>query len=200
MALLQTPRLLLRPFRADDADPMLAVFGDAEVMRYSSGVHDRQWIVDWIGKVEQTYRDAPGMGGHAVVEKGTDIARGYCGLLLFPDVGGQPEVEVGYRLARSHWGRGLATEAAGAMLQHGFQTLQLPRIVAIIDPQNVASIRVASKLGMSFEKEITFKNYDHPDHLYVLLQNDFRSQPQRASEGNWDLTPHSAAAHAVTKG
>ncbi|MDX1943962.1 MAG: GNAT family N-acetyltransferase [Pirellulaceae bacterium] len=59
------------------------------------------------------------------------------------------------------------TEAASRMLQHGWQTLQLPRIVAIIDPSNLASIRVAEKLGMHFEKEVTFKNYDHPDHLYV---------------------------------
>ncbi len=168
MIVLETARLVLRHFRPSDAEAMLAVFGDAEVMRYGSGVHDPDWVVDWIGKVQQTYRDAPGTGGWALVEKETDHAFGYCGLLRFPDVGGQPEVEVGYRLARSYWGRGYATEAAAAVVQHGFRSLLLPRIVAIINPANFASVRVALKLGMHFEKLVNFKNDSHSDHLYVV--------------------------------
>src|SRR4051812_40748374 len=82
----------------------------------------------------------------AVVEKSTRDVIGYCGLSRFEDVGGQPETEVGYRLIRSAWGHGYATEAATAVRDYAFDTLSLTRLIAIIDPRNVASIRVAEKI------------------------------------------------------
>ena len=60
-----------------------------------------------------------------------------------------PDVEVGYTLARAAWGRGYATEAARAVLRWGFAGLRLPRVVAVADPANRASLRVLEKLGMA---------------------------------------------------
>lgn len=71
---------------------------------------------------------------------------GYCGLFYFPDIGGQPEVEIGYRLARAFWCQGYATEAARAVRDYSFRVLGLPRLIAMIDPQNTASIRGAFRL------------------------------------------------------
>ena len=91
-----------------------------------------------------------------------------CGLTHFPDINGRPEIEIGYRLARAHWGRGLATEAARAVRDYAFDTLRLPRLIALIDPANTASIRVAEKLAMRHESEVVLPGYDHPDRVYAL--------------------------------
>ena len=93
---------------------------------------------------------------------------GYAGLFHFPDIAGRPEIEVGYRLARSHWGQGFATEAVTAIREYAFGVLRMPRLIALIDPQNTASIRVAEKVGMHYEREVMLEGYTHPDHLYSI--------------------------------
>jgi RimJ/RimL family protein N-acetyltransferase len=77
-------------------------------------------------------------------------------------------VELGYRLARSAWGKGYATEATIAVRDHAFTSLGMKRLIAIIDPSNLASVRVAEKLGMRFESEVMLEGYTHPDHVYAL--------------------------------
>ena len=68
-----------------------------------------------------------------------------------------PCVEIGWRVARAHWGRGLATEAALAAAEYGFQTLALKEILAFTTPANTASRRVMEKIGMTYEFD-----FDHP--------------------------------------
>ena len=161
---IETPRLVIRSFEQDDARALLAVFGDEEVMRFGDGVKDIGWINAWI---EEQRICVDGFVAWAVAEKPDDEVVGYCGLHCYPDINGRPEVELGYRLARSVWGRGLATEAAQAVMNHAVDELGLVRLVSLIDPGNTASINVARKLGLQFEKEIVLKGYTHPDHLYV---------------------------------
>jgi ribosomal-protein-alanine N-acetyltransferase len=69
-------------------------------------------------------------------------------------VEGKDEVEIGYLFLRKFWDRGLATEAARAARDHGFNTLGYERLVSLIDPGNLASRRVAEKIGLTLEKEI----------------------------------------------
>jgi len=76
-------------------------------------------------------------------------------------------VEVAYTIAREYWGQGLATEAAQAILQYGFKTLNLSRIVSLIDPDNGASQRVAEKMGMTFEKRVDEGEYT-PFFIYSI--------------------------------
>lgn len=168
MFILTTERLFLRHFHILDVEPMLRVFEDAEVMRFGDGVQTREWIQDWLRTCLERYYQTWGFGPYAVVERSSHKVIGYCGLFFFPDVAGQPEVEIGYRLARSAWGQGYATEAARAVRDFAFGTLGLTRLIAIIDPANVASIRVAEKIGMQYEKEVMFEGYTHPDHVYVV--------------------------------
>jgi RimJ/RimL family protein N-acetyltransferase len=85
-----------------------------------------------------------------------------------PDVAGRQEVEIGYRLARSAWRQGYATEAARAVRDYAFFTLGIRRLIALIDPENLASVRVAEKIGMRYEKEVMLEGYEHPDHVYVV--------------------------------
>jgi ribosomal-protein-alanine N-acetyltransferase len=72
------------------------------------------------------------------------------------EIDGSKEYEIGYRLRRDCWGRGFATEATQACRDYGFQTANLSRLVSIIEPENIASIRVAEKMGMKPEKHASF--------------------------------------------
>lgn len=151
-----------------DVEPMLRVFGDAEVMRFGQGVQTKEWVQAWLHTCLEHYYQDWGFGPYAVVEWDRGEVIGYCGLFFFPDVNGQSEVEVGYRLARSAWGQGYASEAARAVCNYAFDTLGIKRLITMIDPANVASIRVAEKIGMRYEKEVSFEGYTHPDHVYVI--------------------------------
>ena len=168
MIIVETERLMLRHFHILDLEAMNRVFGDAEVMRYGPGVQTTAWVQDWLLGCLENYYEKWGFGPWAVVETNTRETVGYCGLFFFPDVAGQPEVEIGYRLIRSAWGRGYATEAVLAVRDYSFNVLCLPRLIAMIDPENVGSIRVAEKAGMQYEKEVMFEGYTHPDHVYSI--------------------------------
>ncbi|RIH90429.1 Acetyltransferase (GNAT) domain protein [Calidithermus terrae] len=168
MIVLETRRLLLRRLEPRDAPALLAVFGDPEAMRFSDhGVRDLPWVEGWLAGCLESYRQR-GFGPYAVVERESGEVVGYCGLTHHPDLGGRPEVALGYRLARSRWGRGYASEAVAALLAYAIHTLRLRRVVAQIDPHNPASVRVAEKAGMRYERDLLLEGYTHPDRLYVV--------------------------------
>jgi ribosomal-protein-alanine N-acetyltransferase len=150
-----------------DCKPMYRIFCDADVMRFSDGVKTKEWVHDWLHTCLEGYQTW-GFGPYAIVEQGNQDVIGYCGLFFFPDIDGQAEVEIGYRLARSTWGKGYATEAAQAVCDYAFTTLGIKRLIAMIDPSNVASIRVAENIGMQYEKDVMLEGYTHPDHIYTI--------------------------------
>lgn len=168
MIIAETERLLLKQFCLADADAMHRVFGDPEVMRFGDGVQTTRWVHNWLCGCLETYQQDSGIGPWAVVEKRNTSTIGYCGLFYFPDVCGQPETEIGYRLARAWWGKGYATEAVAAVRDYGLNVLGIPRLIAMIDPQNLASLRVAEKAGMQYEKDVMLEGYTYADHVYVI--------------------------------
>jgi RimJ/RimL family protein N-acetyltransferase len=169
MLIAESARLIVRQFDIADGEAMDGIFGDADVMFYGRGVQTQQWVREWLRRRQENYQTL-GFGLWAVVEKSGREVIGYCGLSRFPDIGGLPEIEIGYRLARAHWGRGYATEAARAVRDYGFGTLSLPRLIALIDPANVASIRVAEKIGLQYEQDVLLEGYSHPDRLYAIAR------------------------------
>jgi ribosomal-protein-alanine N-acetyltransferase len=170
MIIAETERLILRHFTIVDGDAMDRVFGDAEVMFYGRGVQTPQWVREWLQGRLDDYQKL-GYGLWAVVKKNDRDVIGYCGLSYFPDIGGIPEIEIGYRLARAHWGWGVATEAARAVRDYVFGTLKMRRLIALIDPANVASIRVAEKIGMQYEKDVMLAGYSHSDRVYAITRS-----------------------------
>ena len=152
-----------------DHDAMLRVFSDAEVMRFGDGPRPAEWVRGWLRDCLESY-ERRGYGPWAVVEKAGGKAIGYCGLFYFPDVNGRPEIEVGYRLARAYWGRGYATEAVSAARNHAFAVLGLTRLIALIDPANFASLRVAEKAGLRHEADAMLPGYTYPDRVYVVTR------------------------------
>jgi len=176
MLALKTKRLILRHFQHQDIDAIMFVFGDAEVMNHGDGVQSKEQVEQWMENTIYSYK-VFGFGPYAVVLASTQTLIGYCGLFHFPDIDGQPEVEIGYRLAKQYWGQGFATEAALAVREYAFKTLEIGRVVALIEPSNTASIRVATKLGMSYEKDVMLNGYSHPDRLYVIANQETRPPP-----------------------
>jgi RimJ/RimL family protein N-acetyltransferase len=164
MPILETERLILRSFRADDVDAMAQLFANPDFMRFSLGVFiERKQTVAFIEKVMGW--DRAGIPSQfAVVPDREERIVGYCGFFQHPEVPG--EIEIGYRLHPDYWNRGLISEAARAVRDHGFTVLKLPRVISLIHPENIPSRRVAEKNGMKVEKEITFRGF--PTLVYAI--------------------------------
>lgn len=145
---LQTARMSLRPFSAADVPCLAQILSDAEVMRYSvRGVLTESATAEFVQWSVESYA-RHGFGPWAVLEKNSGVLMGFCALNR-ENVEGIEEVEIGYRFATRFWGRGLATEIVRATLAYGFETLELRSIIAIVQPANVASVRVIQKVGFN---------------------------------------------------
>jgi ribosomal-protein-alanine N-acetyltransferase len=152
---LETERMVLRWMDVSDVDDLMGIFSDPVAMRHYPAIKSRAEAEDWVRWTLASYRDH-GFGQWVAVLKKSGEFAGQCGLTV-QEVEGTEEVEIGYLFLRRFWGRGLATEAARAVRDHGF-ALGYRRLVSIIDPQNLASRRVAEKAGLTLEKEVWKSN------------------------------------------
>lgn len=154
MKILETERLLLRRLLPGDLDDLFALYSDPDIRRYfpegTLTYEETREELEWFLNGHPQH---PELGLWATLYKETGEFIGRCGLLPWT-IEQRPEVEVAYLLAKTHWGQGLATEAAQAILQYGFEQLHLSRLICLIDRDNQASRKVAEKIGMRFEKEI----------------------------------------------
>ena len=153
MKILETNRLLLRHLVLADLDNLFALYRDPDVSRYiPDAPHNESEVREEIQWHMHGHPQYPELGLWATIYKETNQFIGRCGLLPWT-IDGTNEVEVAYLINKAYWGQGLGTEAAQALLRYGFETLNLPRLVCLIDQDNLASIKVAQKIGMAFEKE-----------------------------------------------
>ncbi|MBL8325697.1 MAG: GNAT family N-acetyltransferase [Rubrivivax sp.] len=156
-----TPRLVARHLGAQDLDALVAVYGDADAMRWVGDGRPlaRADCARWIEVTHENYRRR-GYGMFALVERltpshagpsstpaatGLGAVVGFCGLV---HPGGQAQPELKYALLRPHWGRGLASEAAAGLVAHGLRVLGLTGIMATVAPEHGASQRVLAKAGL----------------------------------------------------
>ena len=164
--ILETPRLILRPFAADDLDRMGELMADKDFMRFSVGPMKREQVQGFLDKVIGWNRD--GLPSQfAMIVRSSGTLAGYCGF-FHHEVDGKMEIEIGYRLQRDFWNRGLATEAARAVRDHGVRDLNLERVISLIHPDNQASRRVAEKNRMILEKETTFRSF--PTFVFAITR------------------------------
>lgn len=153
-----THRLRLQEMRLDDLDDMAALLGDPQVMSYYPHVKDRADAAAWIDRNRRSY-DTHGFGLW-LVETRTGEFIGDCGL-TWQTVNGGPHLEVGYHVTTAAQGQGFATEAALACVDLARDLAVSPILVAIIHQQNRPSRRVASKLGMHCDPELTHASPIH---------------------------------------
>jgi ribosomal-protein-alanine N-acetyltransferase len=143
--LLETPRLILRPFAPGDAPLVHRVYSDPEVMRYvATGPMADLAVTERLLADYDAHQKRLGYSFWAVMERATGELIGDSGLYRTPS----GEVELGYTLGAAWWGRGYATEAASAWLACAFGSLGIFEVVALAEPANVASTHVLEKLGM----------------------------------------------------
>jgi RimJ/RimL family protein N-acetyltransferase len=135
-----------------DLDAMTSLLGDPDVMWVNPRPFTRDEVRRWIENSMRLYRERGfGMWLLSLTETGEFV--GECGLVP-QEVEGTTQIEVAYRILPAFQGRGLATEAARAALGFAHAVIELDRVVAMIDPRNVASQRVAAKLGLTYASDV----------------------------------------------
>ena len=155
MVWLETPRLILRDFQPEDAHQLAPILSDPLVMKFSlTGILSFSQTQLKIDSFITSYKKF-GYGKWAIIFKENKNLIGYCGIAV-EQIDNVDEREIGYRLASEFWGMGLATEAALATIKYGFERLQLPYILGIVEPTNKASVRVLKKLGMRYNRTTIF--------------------------------------------
>jgi len=143
---LRTSRLLLRPWKTEDADRLLAILQETDILRYFPRTvpWPREGVDRYIAHHLSHWQER-GCGHWAVVTPADGQVVGWNGLEFLPETG---ETEVAYLLCCEVWGHGYATEAAQAALHFGFTNCSLDKIIGLTHPENAASQRVLEKCGM----------------------------------------------------
>jgi ribosomal-protein-alanine N-acetyltransferase len=177
LPIIETNRVRLRPLEERDVDGLFDVFSDPQVMRYwSSGpMADRDAAVKLYEEIQET--NASGLmmkWGLALAENDRVI-----GTTTFFNLSlSNGRLEIGYAMNRSFWGKGLMNEALIALINYGFDTMNLRRIEADVDPRNGPSIRTLERLG--FQREGFLRERWHVEgeiqdaYFYGLLKKEWK--------------------------
>ena len=175
--LLETNRLVLRKVEEDDASSMLKYLSDKEVMKYY-GLEPFETMEEALGELswyESIRNNTTGIRWGITLKEENEVI-GSCG--FFNKNLQHYRTEIGYELHRSYWGQGIAGEALGAIIAYGFESMELQRIEALIEPANTPSLTLVEKQG--FVREGLLRNYEFTGGkfddlcMYSLLKQDFK--------------------------
>lgn len=178
MIVAQTPRLTLRTFAPADAAQLAWIYTDPDVMRYiPPGVPwDQAKVERFVAICQERYK-TPGFGMWAAeLRDDPEKIVGHCGLQHLAKT---ENVEIAWIFGREYWNRGLATEAARAVVDYGFGEIGLSRIVAVAEPPNGASLRIMQKLGMTLQGPVRY--YDRDLTMYALEARENAAARKAAS-------------------
>ncbi|MFZ5981910.1 MAG: GNAT family N-acetyltransferase [Candidatus Zixiibacteriota bacterium] len=179
---LETKRLIIRPYTADDIEAFYHIVSQKEVSRYMPPMkveyeHLKERLLWQIETYKQNTPEKIIRYSVGVEEKSTGQLVGWVGLGPL-DIRPE-EIEIYYGFGKEFWGKGYASEAAAAFLRYGFETIGLERIVAIVLPANKASIRVIEKIGLPFVEIVTGLkpelSFFEGVHYFALDRTDYRS-------------------------
>lgn len=170
---IETERLLIRPFVLQDFDAFWSFMGDPEATRYMA-FSDEQKSYEGAKAMLETviasYAGNDPVCALAMTDRWSGDYIGSCGLSPLTDPG---EVECYYTILPHHWGKGYATEATAALLKYAFTELRFLRVVAFVLEGNPASIRVAEKVGMTFDETVHREDVNMPGLRYSVTDQDF---------------------------
>src|SRR5262245_59651123 len=167
-AILETPRLVLRELELGDLDFIAELLAHPEVMRFWPRPYSRDGAEAWIRRSQERYA-ADGYAYWLALDKTSRTPIGQAGLLR-QDLGDVIETGIGYIIHRPFWRQGYATEAAAHCRDYAFGTLDKPRIVVLVRPENVVSQSVARRIGGRPEREISFAGFVHT--IFGLSRRD----------------------------
>jgi RimJ/RimL family protein N-acetyltransferase len=157
---IETERLLLRPWREEDREPFYRLNSDARVMEFFPECLSRTESDSLVERINEHFKKH-GFGSFAAELREDQTFIGFVGLAV-PSFEAHftPCVEIGWRLAADYWGRGLATEGARAVVKYAFDELALDALVSFTVPRNIRSRRVMEKIGMTYNAS---DDFDHPN-------------------------------------
>lgn len=175
--MVETERLILRRMEKSDVGEIFKMRSDPEIMRFIREPQTNSketW--KWIKLVSSEWLISR-IGFCAVVKKASNKTIGWCGLWRLKET---DEIEVGYAIAKKDQKQGFALEAAAAMIQYGFEELDLDEIVAVAYPENSASQKVMKKLGMCYD--YTGEFYGHELVHFSILKSDWHDRTKAKAE------------------
>ncbi|MFT4413271.1 GNAT family N-acetyltransferase [Fredinandcohnia humi] len=161
--ILNTERLVLRQITQEDSSDIFTYLSDPEVMKYYGlapfeSEDEALEEIEWYGSI---FESNVGIRW-GITLKGTDIIIGSCGFLNWEKR--HNRAEVGYELAKEHWNKGIMREALEAVIHYGFTTYEINRIQALVEQENIASLRLLKKVG--FNEEGILKEYERTSGKY----------------------------------
>ena len=171
---LETERLLLREMTQEDYPALAEIMQDREAMfAYEHAFSDEETQA-WLNRMLERYR-MDGFGLWAVVLKTTGEMIGQCGLTR-QDVSGKEVLEIGYLFQRKHWKQGYAIEAARACKAYAFDTLHANEVYSIVRDNNVASMNVAIRNGMTIRCRFIKHYYgiDMPHFAFSIREEEYK--------------------------
>jgi RimJ/RimL family protein N-acetyltransferase len=156
----ETERLRLRAWHESDRDLFAEINRDPKVMEFFAHRRSRAEADALFDRNNRDIRET-GFGFFALALRDNDAPLGFCGLARTDLEPHLPDgtIEIGWRLAVPHWGQGYVTEAALALLEHGFAERKLDEIVSFAVPANTRSIAVMRRIGMRPDPA---RDFDHP--------------------------------------
>lgn len=178
MVAIQSKRILLREFRENDWEKVHSYASDPEVVRYMDwGPNTKEETKAFISRSISSQKEEPRRKYTlAITLKGENKPIGSCDICVASSE--NKEGWIGYCLNRQSWNKGYATETAEALLKFGFQQLDLHRIFATVDPDNIASIHVLEKAGMKHEGHLREHKWSkgrwRDSLLYSILENEWK--------------------------
>ncbi len=170
---IETNRLLLRQFVPEDYEAVFEFASHPEVQRYTgtASLKSLEEAKELIANVWLKDYATYGYGRLACMYKPDNKIIGFAGLKYLPELGGI--TDLGYRFLPEYWNKGIATEAAIALIKYGFESLQLERIHAIVMPENGASSRVLEKAGFRYYKTDDYDGDGGSYYWYEILKMDY---------------------------
>lgn len=172
MHILETQRLILREMTQEDYPALAKILQDPQAMfAYEHAFSDEETQA-WLNRMLERYRN-DGFGLWAVELKETGEMIGQCGLTK-QDVEGQMVLEIGYLFQRAHWKRGYALEAARACKRYAFEKLLAEEVYSIIRENNIASMNVAIRNGMTVRGRFIkrYYNMDMPHYAFSIRREE----------------------------
>jgi RimJ/RimL family protein N-acetyltransferase len=164
---METENLYLRRFTLDDAEAYWPLTSMPEILRYTG--EQPQASLDEVRHILRTrpLKDyaTRGYGRMACIEKSSGRLVGFSGLKFLEDLN---EVDIGYRFLPECWGKGYATESARVLMQQGASEHGIERIVGLVHPDNIGSVRVLKKLGLVFERKLPPEGDEQRFNLYAM--------------------------------
>jgi [ribosomal protein S5]-alanine N-acetyltransferase len=159
MKILETTRLILEEIEDSRFDDLANLLANEKVHRFFPKTLNRKESYDYLEAIRKRQRE-DGVSFWAVIRKNDREFLGICGLLK-QNIDTIDEIEVGYRINDTFWGNGYGTEAAKGCILYAKKTLKLSSVISLILPENMQSIRVAQKNGLTLEKQSIFHGKIH---------------------------------------